>query len=239
MVILKIIVTPIFWLCSLIITVIFASAAIIFAFVDKSGNSSHRVGQLWGRILVYNAFSRVKVKNPEFVKDIKDPVIWMCNHSSFFDIFSFLGYVPGQFRIVSKEEIFQIPLLGPAMKKAGYISITSTNPKKAAEGLSHSVKTIKGGKSVLIFPEGRRSTTGELQKFRRGSFKLAREAEVPIVVVRIRGAHLIMPPFQRGISRVSPGKMTLEYVDVVSEETVKTLSESDLLNHVHDIMDRK
>jgi len=239
MIILKIIVTPIFWIGSTILSIILAILALLFSLIDSSGNSSHMCGRIWGRLLVWNAFSRVKVLNPDFIKEIDDPVIWMCNHSSFFDIFGFLGYVPRQFRIVSKEEIFKIPLLGSAMKRAGYISIDAKNPKKAAGGLGQSAQTIRGGKSVLIFPEGSRSRDGVLQKFRRGSFRLAKEAGVPIVVVRIRRAHLVMPPFQKGISRVTPRRMTLKYLGVVPEETVKTLPENDLLNHVHEIMGRE
>jgi len=228
------------WITSFFVTMLSGSSVFLVFIFDRKGNISHNIARFWGRMLVWLSFSRVKIVNLELRSQMRDPVIWMCNHSSFFDVYTFLGYVPGQYRIVSKEEIFQVPIVGGAMRRMGYISIKAESPKKAAEGLIKSAATIRNGKSVLIFPEGRRSETGELQPFKRGAFKLAKEAGVPLVITRIIGSQKIMQPFQKNfISRVKPGSMILEYLEIVPEETVNKLSEQQLRDHVHRIMGKE
>jgi len=226
-----------FWIFGLVSTFLIFIPAMVAAVFDPSGDSTHRCAQIWGRVLVRLGFTRVKVINREMCDRVENPVIWMSNHTSFFDIYTFLGFVPGQYRIVSKKEIFSVPMVGTAMKRMGYISIDAENPKRAAEALKQSGESIRGGKSVLIYPEGVRSTTGQLQNFRRGAFKLAKEARVPIAIVRLSGALQVMPPFQK-FSVVHPGTITLEYVDIVPKETVESLSERELMQHVHKIMGR-
>ncbi len=233
-------ITILFWVLGFFITMFLGIMIILLSFIDWSGRASQWCAHAWGRLLVWISITRVNMQNVSLLSQVQEPVIYMSSHSGFFDIYLFLGYILRQYRIVSKEEIFKLPVVGFAMRRMGYISVSRKNPKKSAKGLSQSVQTIKRGLSVLIYPEGSRSRTGEIQPFRRGSFRFAKEVNVPIVVVRITGPHQVMPPFQKGISLVYPGKkVNIEFLDIVPVKMVEDLSEQDLMLLVHDIMSGK
>jgi 1-acyl-sn-glycerol-3-phosphate acyltransferase len=225
-----------FWTFGSFITLLYALVTIITYFVTYSSNILHHIGQSWGWVMMRICLSSVRVINPEFRSTVNEPVIWMCNHLSITDIFVFLGYVRGQYRFVSKEENFKIPFIGFAMRKAGYISISSDKPKKAAAGLSKSTKTIQDGTSIILYPEGERSKTGNILPLRRGAFRLAKASLVPIVIIRLQGTDKIMPPFQKNlIARTTPGTVTLEYLEIIPVEKISSLSEKELLDLVHEI----
>jgi len=125
--------------------------------------------------------------------DGRSPHIYMCNHMGSFDIFALLAYLPVQFRWLAKAELFKIPVLGVAMKTAGYISLDRSERKGAYRSMEVAAQKIREGTSVVIFPEGSRSPDGGLQPFMKGGFTLAIKARVPIVPITIDGTWQIMP----------------------------------------------
>jgi len=117
----------------------------------------------------------------------------MCNHQSFVDIFVLLANLPADFRFIMKKELMKIPILGPAMKRAGYMDIERENPKQSLRQLNLALEKIKNGSSVLIFPEGTRSPDGKLLPFKKGGFYLALNSGCDIVPLYIKGTHEIAP----------------------------------------------
>jgi len=135
------------------------------------------------------------------------PQIFMANHQGAFDIFALLAYLPVDFKWLAKEELFRVPILGWAMKAAGYISIDRKGRKKALESIERAVATVRQGASVMVFPEGTRSPDGRIHSFKKGGFTLALKAGVPIVPISIRGSRDVLP---KSSLRVKPG--TIEIV---------------------------
>ncbi|MFH1481340.1 MAG: lysophospholipid acyltransferase family protein [Pseudomonadota bacterium] len=148
--------------------------------------------------------------------------IYMTNHQSYFDIFALLAYLHVHFKFILKEELMRIPLFGITMRKAGYIGVERDDPRKAIQSLNRANETLKGGASVVIFPEGTRSADGRLQPFKRGGFKLALKSGCEIVPVTIRDSYRIVP---KGSLRINKGSFDICFGKPIS---VKAYTNKDI-----------
>lgn len=140
--------------------------------------------------------------------DPRTAYIFMPNHLSFIDGPLVLTIIPGAARVILKQSVLRIPVVGMAMRFVGFVPVD----RKGAEGGKKSVARAAAlirerGYSFLVFPEGTRSRDGRPLPFRRGGFFLAFESGAPIVPVTIRGTFELMPKGQwfarRGTVRVS------------------------------------
>jgi len=112
------------------------------------------------------------------------------------------GHLPVDFRIVYKKSLSLVPLLGWAIRLGGHIPIDRGNAFRARRSLDAAARRIRGGTSVVVFPEGTRSPDGAVRRFKRGSFGLAIEAGVAIVPVSLVGVKSVVP---RGLTSLRPG----------------------------------
>lgn len=186
-------------------TVFFAFLAILLSLWKDDGDYSHVAGRIWARLILLVSRVRVSVQGLHHL-DPGVTCIYMVNHQSMFDILVLQGYVLVQFRWLAKQELFRIPVFGPAMARAGYVSIDRSNRRSAHKSLSEAARKISQGVSVVVFPEGSRSPQGKIMPFKPGGFHLAMRAGRPIVPVVIRGTHDIMP---KGSLRISPGHVVV------------------------------
>ena len=181
-----------FYITLFLATVFCSLAAICATLVSRGGNGSHLVGRLWSRIMLFAGGVKVQVEGLDNINP-KQAYVFAANHQSQFDIFTLLGHLPTQFRWLAKKELFRIPILGAAMKSAGYIPIDRNNRKEAFKSIDLAANRVREGTSVVIFPEGTRSLDGKLQSFKKGGFHLAIKSKRPIVPVSISGAFSILP----------------------------------------------
>jgi len=173
-------------------TVVLGCTAIAVSFFSKTGNSVHWVARLWGRSILWVSGVRVQIVGLENIDPTRS-AIYMSNHQSNFDIPVFFSALPVQFRWLAKAELFKIPIFGQGMRGAGYISIDRSDRKSAMQSLSRAAESIRKGKSVLVFPEGTRSSDGALLPFKSGGFILAIDAGVPIIPMAVQGTFEVMP----------------------------------------------
>ena len=152
------------------------------------------VTQYWARALLHSTGLKINVHNPNNQKfEVGKPIILMCNHSSLYDIpVSFLS-IPGSIRMLTKKEIFSIPVLGTALKNGGFISIDRKNSEQARKDLKLAKDELDKGIMLWIAPEGTRSRDGKLQKFKRGGFHLAIETGATIIPIVISGINEVLP----------------------------------------------
>ena len=140
------------------------------------------------------------------------------------DIPAMFGWLPVQFRIMAKQVLFLIPFLGWHLFLGGNIPIDRKNARKAFGSVFKASSRLKKGVSLLVFVEGTRSRDGRLQRFKRGSFTLAKKLVVPIVPIAIQGTFDLMPPWswtsKAGEVRID----ILPAVDVTAESNVTELS---------------
>ena len=108
------------------------------------------------------------------------------NHESFVDIL-LISHLPWEMKWLSKAELFRIPVLGWLLRLAGDIPIQRGFGPSAAEAIAQCREVLANRVSVMIFPEGTRSTTADLLPFKDGAFRLAIDAGVPILPLVVHG----------------------------------------------------
>lgn len=178
---------------------------VVISLFSREGDLPHLIARFWARFSLLCSGCRVEVKGGENIPD--GPAVYMPNHVSHFDVFAILGHLNVQFRWTVKKELFRIPLLGLAMRRAGYILVDRADHDRAMQSMRLAAERIRSGTSILIFPEGTRSCDGSLQfPFKKGGFHLAMDAGVPIVPITVRGTRAILPKHS---FRVRPGTITL------------------------------
>ncbi len=114
------------------------------------------------------------------------------NHQSLLDILVVFRLF-FHFKWVAKEEAFNIPFIGWNMVLNRYIRLKRGDRESIKNMYRECKKTISGGSSIYIFPEGTRSKTGVMRAFKPGAFNLAREMKVPILPVVINGTKNALP----------------------------------------------
>lgn len=119
--------------------------------------------------------------------------IIMSNHASHFDIPIIYGSLPGDIRMISKQEISKIPLFGPLVTKTECVYIDRKNKANALQALQQAQQILESGIILWVAPEGTRSKDGKLLPFKKGVFHLALDAEATIIPVAICGANHVMP----------------------------------------------
>ncbi len=176
------------------LTLIFSVSSFISTLFDASGRIHASHARLWARLMLALNRVNVTVSGSELLPE--GPVIFMSNHQSNFDILALLAAMPRRFYWIAKKELFEIPLFGHSMRRGGYIPLDRSDGRKALQSLDEAAATIRQGKSVVLFPEGTRTTDGKLLPFKRGGFVLARKADVPVIPVTINGSGRINPANQ-------------------------------------------
>ena len=131
------------------------------------------------------------------------------NHRSNFDPLVTWHMLPDRdLAFISKEENFHIPVFGRIIRRCCFMPIDRENPRNALLTVRRAAELIRADRvSVAVYPEGTRSKDCVLLPFRNGVFKIAQQAEVPLVAVCIRGTEQIHRRYIRHATRV--------YLDVV------------------------
>ncbi len=174
-----------------LLTVAAAVKVVTFPF-DKTGKLTHLVCSLSGHHFIrVNPGWSVKFDGLS-VLDPDKSYVFVSNHQSLMDILVLYG-IMRPFKWVSKEEMFRVPVIGWTLMLNQYVRIRRGNGSSTKEMLNSCRYWISQKTSVMIFPEGTRSLDGEIQKFRYGAFKLAADADVPILPIVIDGTRKIMP----------------------------------------------
>jgi 1-acyl-sn-glycerol-3-phosphate acyltransferase len=122
----------------------------------------------------------------ELPNDMRRPYVVVANHESFVDIL-LISHLPTEMKWMSKIEIMRIPLVGWMMRLARDIPLDRSDATSGSDALDEAAERLRSHVSVMIFPEGTRSKSGELREFRAGAFKLAIEGNHPILPLAVYG----------------------------------------------------
>lgn len=149
-------------------------------------------GRWWSWFLVRLFFLPVTVEGRENIISGQS-YIFCPNHQGAFDIFLVYGFLRRNFKWMLKESLRKAPFVGKACESAGFIFIDNRSPKKIQHSYEKARATLKDGMSLVVFPEGRRTFTGEMGPYKRGAFLLADDLQLPVVPITIEGSFQIMP----------------------------------------------
>lgn len=124
--------------------------------------------------------------------DTSKTYVFMANHLSHADIVALFVGLPVDVGFLAKKELRSVPFLGQAMVAGGHVFIDRKKHASALKAMSEAARDIKGGASLVIFPEGTRGQSETIQPFKKGGFHLAKQAKVEVVPVGLRGTRSIM-----------------------------------------------
>jgi putative phosphoserine phosphatase/1-acylglycerol-3-phosphate O-acyltransferase len=130
---------------------------------------------------------------------------------------------------IAKKEVANMPLLGQILRALDFAFIDRSNTGSAREAMQPAVDRLRHGMSVVIAPEGARSLTPRLGRFKKGAFHVAMQAGVPVVPVVIRNSYEVMA---RGSLLFRPGTVQ---VCVLPPIDVTAWKVEDLDRHVADV----
>lgn len=191
----------------IVYTVFWGTLGSILGLLDRSGNAVMWVGRNWIAWVLAGCGIRVV---PEGVDELdpSQPAVFMSNHQSVIDIAALVQTIPFDFRFVAKRELTRIPFFGWSLALGGHVIIDRGDRPKAMRSLEKAAAKIAAGTHVIMYPEGTRSPTGELQAFKKGGFHLAIAAQVPIIPVTVSGSQRITPKHSL---RIESGSVKIRY----------------------------
>src|SRR6185369_4512623 len=183
------------------------AALVCFPWTFLTGNISflYRTG-MWA---AWTGVRLAGVKVETIGLDRIDPsrtYIFMSNHVSNIDPPIMMPLIPRRTSVMARNELFNYPLLGKAMKLGSLVPVDRKNREAGIAAVRAASEVIRSGINMTIYVEGGRSLDGRLLPFKKGPFYLATECSVPVVPVTIVGTHHIMP---KGRFAMKPGQVTV------------------------------
>lgn len=143
--------------------------------------------KIWGKATLDALGCQLEVTGKENLPS-EGPVVFMCNHQGYADIFALCGAIDTvQFGFLAKSTLARIPVYGEWIKRIRSVMIERDEPREAAKAIIESIKYIKRGFSLVIFPEGTRSKGGPVGEFRQGVFKVPIKTKVPVIPIALDG----------------------------------------------------
>lgn len=158
-----------------------ATCALVFPFANDSRRE--KLIRNWSRKLLRICGVQVRVQAVAGADEI-EPVLIVCNHVSWLDIFVINARQPCRF--VAKADIREWPLVGWLCQSAGTVFIARGRQRDVRRIFAGLVASVRAGERVAFFPEGTTAVPGTLLPFHANLFEAAIEAEVPVHLVAVR-----------------------------------------------------
>jgi 1-acyl-sn-glycerol-3-phosphate acyltransferase len=207
--------------------VVVAPLFILHAIITKSPELLYRVALVGVRASMRLAGIRLRVEGAETIP--AGVCVFVANHASNVDPPVIVAAIPRRVAVLTKKQVFRIPIFATAMRVADFIPVDRAVPEAAAAAVDHAVGRMHAGVCYLVFPEGSRSIDGRLRAFKKGSFVMAIEAGAAVVPVSIAGSQRIM---KKGEHFIRPGEVVVRFGPAVKASEYSMEQRAELLNKV-------
>jgi 1-acyl-sn-glycerol-3-phosphate acyltransferase len=184
-------------------TIVLGTVSLVSTLFDRTGDFGHRCARAWARLILKTTGVRPHVSGLELLDDRRSYVL-ASNHQSIYDIPILFASLPLQLRIVAKASLGRFPFLGWHLQRTGHLLVDRRNP--GAGIVVKMRRLVSEAHSLIAFPEGTRSVDGSVARFKKGTFLVAIDAQLPVVPVSVSGSHHVM---RKGGLTVSPGDVRL------------------------------
>ncbi len=185
---------------------------IALGLLDPHGERVYPMFRFWSWCVLKIGGVGLRIRHTGHL-DPNQAYIFMANHQSNIDTPVLVqALAPLQLRWIAKRELLRVPFFGWALWASKHIIVKRSRSKAVAAAIDAAGKKLTRGISVVVFPEGTRSTDGQLLPFKRGGFRLAEKTGFSIVPVTVNGSGALM---KRGDWRLKPGE-----VEVVIGEAI-------------------
>ncbi len=185
-----------FWLFLGVTSIaLFPIAVVIWAVTlpfDRRKVLLHRFTCFWASLYTwFNPAWPVAIEGREHI-DPRETYVMVANHLSLLDILV-LFRLFNHYKWISKIENFRIPFIGWNMRLNGYVELRRGDRESVLQMLETSRGVLESGSSIMMFPEGTRSPTGEMRDFKPGAFQLAIECKRPLLPIALQGTADALP----------------------------------------------
>ena len=215
-------------------TFVMGTLSLLSSLFDRSGRVQHWFARSWSRMILKTLRIHVQTEGFENI-DASKPAIYAANHLSALDIPVLYATLPLQFRIMAKKELFRYPFLGWHLKRSGQIPIDPGNAGAALRSLNRASESLRHGTPLVVFPEGGRSASGQLQDFMGGAFFVAIRAHAPVVPLVLVDTRELLP---MNSFHVRPGSVTLIAAKPLPSAGMKPRDMEKLASQVRDVIAR-
>ncbi len=217
-----------FWSCVLICSVathIFCNTRALFVKDESKKEEIYRKGgKFWGSLITAASLVKVNISGLENIPADTN-VIFTPNHQSYIDIFILLKYLPYSFKFIIMRKLFRVPVVGPHIKRSGFISLDRKDRKNSIDTIHRIIDLLKKNESIVIFPEGILTKDGNLGDFSRGASIIIQYSRKPVIPIAIDGTFGVLP---KGTWKLRPAGVNVrigkpvyfeKYYDEVNKST--------------------
>jgi 1-acyl-sn-glycerol-3-phosphate acyltransferase len=212
--------------------VLFPVAALIWAVTvpfDRRLRALHAFTCFWASLYtLLNPAWPVSIEGREKLRS-EPAAVMVANHLSLLDILVLFRTFT-HFKWVSKIENFRIPFIGWNMSLNRYIKLKRGDRDSVVRMLEACERALRAGSSIMMFPEGTRSTTGRMRAFKPGAFELALRTRSPVQPIVIRGTGDALP--KRGFVLQGRHAIRITVLDPIPPESFAHLSAEALMESV-------
>lgn len=186
----------------------------------------------WANLFFWLIGKNPRVRGREFMHKGKKYLI-LSNHGSLYDIPAIMILQP-EISWLAKEYLFKIPLLGQVLRKMNAIPVARQDIWKSRESLQQAIKRARKNFSIGIFPEGTRTVTGQMQRFKRGFIFILRHSPLDALPVTINGTFQLKPKNRFFIDPTHPLEIVI-HRPLANKELVK-LTDQEISERVRSII---
>lgn len=184
---------------------------------------SEMIRRWMAKTLLLIAGISVEVEGLDVSSFASNCVLLTFSHSSNLDGFLICHSCPIRHLAFAKKELFMVPFFSWLSLALGGVPVDRQHRDRAVRALKRSVESAKyGNKCFVIAPEGTRSLTGQLLNFKKGTFHMWEDIQVPIVPVVFFGAFELWPV---GSWMTNSGNVVVRYLDPILPHEAKTRDE--------------